>query len=464
MKSTSFYITLLIAFSLLFLSRGNAQVSITDPAFRAYVITDFSAAWDMQNQTLDTTILKDKKNDKVDGTIYATKIGAKEVDQIIYFERIDTIFIDSNYISSIPNINRLSSVNLIDLSFNQFVALPDLHRIPALENIQASNNQLDTLDAQLGKLGDSLQFLNVSNNQIRNIGHVPFQSMPALSEVDVRNNFLSFEDITPFLSDPDFESKYKFFPQKKQVLQTSSYSFIESQTVSINIGIDQFESDLTYHWYFNGELLKTTTSPVLNFQQISFEDAGTYSLSITSSNDLLKNGIIETTAFLVSVDPCQTYDSFQYHITNNDDCDQVALSLEFTNLSNSPNEIIVYGESDSVVVSNLESLELKSAFYHIRLGRPNTCHNLDELNFTLLPCSSYVLEDKVITPNGDGLQDYYRISDVAKVKVFDIYGNLVSEFTGPTDWYGTSSNGSTLPPGYYLLSFGEKEEYLTIHR
>lgn len=64
-----------------------------------------------------------------------------------------------------------------------------------------------------------------------------------------------------------------------------------------------------------------------------------------------------------------------------------------------------------------------------------------------------------VSPNGDGLNDFYVIYGVAEhpdntFKVFNRWGNLVFEVTGYLDhWYGQNMNGDPLADGTYFIVF-----------
>ncbi len=61
-----------------------------------------------------------------------------------------------------------------------------------------------------------------------------------------------------------------------------------------------------------------------------------------------------------------------------------------------------------------------------------------------------------MSPNGDGLNDYWEISGLNKypentVQVFDQWGNMVYEQNDyKSDWDGKSKGGSRLPDGNYF--------------
>jgi gliding motility-associated-like protein len=64
-----------------------------------------------------------------------------------------------------------------------------------------------------------------------------------------------------------------------------------------------------------------------------------------------------------------------------------------------------------------------------------------------------------LSPNGDGMNDFYVIFGVAEhpdntFKVFNRWGNLVYEISGYLDqWYGQNMSGENLSDGTYFIVF-----------
>ncbi|MBX2905587.1 MAG: PKD domain-containing protein [Taibaiella sp.] len=78
------------------------------------------------------------------------------------------------------------------------------------------------------------------------------------------------------------------------------------------------------------------------------------------------------------------------------------------------------------------------------------------------PCKGIVIYD-VITPNGDGVNDYWVINGITDypgnlVQIFDKWGDLVYEKNGyKKEWTGQGSKGGELPDGvyYYIVKLNE---------
>ncbi|MBX9853225.1 MAG: immunoglobulin domain-containing protein [Cytophagaceae bacterium] len=64
---------------------------------------------------------------------------------------------------------------------------------------------------------------------------------------------------------------------------------------------------------------------------------------------------------------------------------------------------------------------------------------------------------KEITPDGDGINDSYYISDQGTAKIFDKNGVMVKKLSTPATWDGSLDNGSIGTTGLYLIEInGEK--------
>ena len=131
-----------------------------------------------------------------------------------------------------------------------------------------------------------------------------------------------------------------------------------------------------------------------------------------------------------------------------------------------PYHITISGEPAGNVIGNL-----RTGTYVVVVTDAANCSNSATFTLEML---NYI--PNVITTNGDGINDLWRIPMLkyfpdAVVKVMDITGRLVyvSEKGYPVPWDGRY-NGSPLPMGtyYYLVNLGEGEQqlsgYLTIMR
>lgn len=94
-------------------------------------------------------------------------------------------------------------------------------------------------------------------------------------------------------------------------------------------------------------------------------------------------------------------------------------------------------------------------------------------NFATAQNKKYDLDIiKILTPNGDGVNDTWKIDDLRKfpnstVEIYDRYGKTIYKTSGPSlNWDGRSFNGDEMPAnGYWYLIdlFGDGETIYTGH-
>jgi gliding motility-associated-like protein len=90
---------------------------------------------------------------------------------------------------------------------------------------------------------------------------------------------------------------------------------------------------------------------------------------------------------------------------------------------------------------------------------PNSaCGEIGELTVIVKNC----FIQKGISPNGDGLNDYFDLSsfNVKKLEIFNRYGKGVySKVSYSKEWNGKSNNGNDLPDGtyYYVIEFNDMD-------
>jgi gliding motility-associated-like protein len=80
----------------------------------------------------------------------------------------------------------------------------------------------------------------------------------------------------------------------------------------------------------------------------------------------------------------------------------------------------------------------------------------DGIRFILARINTFEEESKLsLTPNGDGVNDVYTITNAKPIKIFDSSGNLVKQLQGPCTWDGTNQEGTVVNTGYYIIQAGD---------
>ncbi len=123
-----------------------------------------------------------------------------------------------------------------------------------------------------------------------------------------------------------------------------------------------------------------------------------------------------------------------------------------------PNGTVHIGESISIPEIDAEDSGLYMVTASVAPNHPNNCIANASINIH----SNYCELPKGLSPNGDGLNDFFDLSDfnVEKLKIFNRYGRMVYEAKNGyiNEWYGQSSvnNNKLLPTAtyYYVVTFG----------
>lgn len=145
-------------------------------------------------------------------------------------------------------------------------------------------------------------------------------------------------------------------------------------------------------------------------------------------------------------------------------CDSlVTLYLTVANqLTMSISDSICEGES---YIHGTQTLTI-SGVYNELFQTNNGCDSLVTLTLTVLDCEALLEVSNVCTPNDDGANDTWKVSDLAQiagctVQVFNRWGQLMFETNDyQNDWAGTK-DGEILPDGvyYYVIGCDDEREY-----
>ncbi len=212
---------------------------------------------------------------------------------------------------------------------------------------------------------------------------------------------------------------------------------------------------LSYQWMLNGNILPADTTA-----QLVVTQGGDYSISATAGCGSFTDGPLT-----VTVNPLPVVDA---GIDENVDCHAVltlnatgGLTYSWTpaNLCTTPNQ------SNTVVNTS------SSNTFTVVATDANGCSAQDDVVVTA-NCNEVVVPTG-FSPNSDGVNDYYVISDIdqypnANLKIFNRWGTLVYEMNSyDNSWTGLSNIdkigiGEVLPNGtyYYILDLGNDEKPL----
>jgi len=202
------------------------------------------------------------------------------------------------------------------------------------------------------------------------------------------------------------------------------------------------ENDVTYEWSSNGNVIGTESL-------LNVNDTGSYTIVVTlkgctfsRSVDVVERSNIDINLFA----GCDIRNQFSVEITNLNDF--AGASFEWTD----PNGGLV-GSDTSISLNALSPLGV----YQVKITDSEGCVSRQSVDVTNIDC----MIPKGITPNGDGLNDSFDLSnyDVSKLKIFNRYGKEVYKSSNYTDqWHGQTSDSNKLLPSatyYYVVTFAD---------
>lgn len=422
--------------------------------------------------------------------------------------KLMVMFANNNELGTFPDFTSNTQLRSIDVQFNNIAVVPDLSHLPALEFFFLTGNPVTSLPdlssnrklkaLGMGVLGvnevpdlsalHDLEVLNINDNNLEvfpavnsaNLRAViasnnDFTNLPDFSNtllgtqvsqlgshLAIQDNRLTFEDLLPFVN-REFTS-LQMSPQKKPNPDSNVFVPLHD-TYTIELPFDHEVTSSVYTWYKDGQLLAITTTNKLLIADVGYDDSGMYHTLITNPN--IPDLTIESGAVTVTVI----------------DCDNVPLE-EFS-VTISPTTCIAGGR-----IFMHKDGEPATAFDELRLEDINTGvgSTSPTAEITDIPAGTYKLfvkknncelewpetlevgldlncDHPVISPNNDGMYDYYEIPFQGQIKIYNRAGVLVNQFAGPASWNGIDSSGYPVPMGLYIIvSDGQKEIAITIIR
>lgn len=98
----------------------------------------------------------------------------------------------------------------------------------------------------------------------------------------------------------------------------------------------------------------------------------------------------------------------------------------------------------------------ESGFYHVEIANEYGCINKDWINITVEYCPRDIYVPNAFTPNGDGLNDEFFITQngatVMEYKIFDRWGKLIFVGRSAEDRWNGTFDGADCPEGVYVVT------------
>lgn len=352
--------------------------------------------------------------------------------------------------TTLPDLSNLKSLRSLACFRNSLQQLPDLSTLDSLVLVDASTNQLNVFPS----ISATVTTLYLDNNLLTSIPSLlPY---PALAKVRLHKNYLSFEDLLPLTSLPNYSTIYTYSPQNRIPVGTSQ-TITEFTPLTIDSKIDTNVAAVVRQWYFNN----TPTSQSNRFYQLKqtqLSDQGTYYCSLT--HPAFPGLTIQTDNFTVTVMPCVNMSGVTYEIIGSTCLKQGSLKVNLAAQPGSNYTFELEGlQSHKIYTSTSgQFLNLADLQYNLTVIAPTGCKYTmpDPISIPREECAQLVL-----TPNDDGIDDTYYFSQTGTAKVVDKFGNVACQLKLPILWDGTS-NGQRIPVGYYFITINNGEEILKV--
>lgn len=236
--------------------------------------------------------------------------------------------------------------------------------------------------------------------------------------------------------------------KRKPIFENINSNYQVCKGDSFQINSNQNNASYTYLW--NGPNGFTSVQPNLIFNDIQLEQSGIYTLEISNGNC-----ISDSYPIVITVS-----DTPQFIIVES--CINNVKALEVIPLHNSFNTSNVnydwtgpngFSSNTNPIFINNESVGIYSV---------NVTNNSCTLNNQRLVESLICEIPKGISPNNDGLNDFFDLSafDVESLKIFNRYGREVFfKIEYKNEWHGQDFKGHLLPTAtyYYVLYLNNGE-------
>jgi len=206
--------------------------------------------------------------------------------------------------------------------------------------------------------------------------------------------------------------------------------------------------NVTYLWSFGNGDESSVNSP-----KYTFNSPGTYTVSLTITNDGVCSNISTQTNYItVNETPVADFDAVPPETILED------ATIDFTNNSSGNDQLTYqwdFGDGSTSGEKSPSHTYTATGTYTVVLTTTtsNGCESVMEKEVIVHP-NFAVYAPTAFTPNGDGLNDKFEVKGVGikqfKIQVFSRWGDLIYESDNLEDyWDGKSPDGKLVPTGTY---------------
>lgn len=389
---------------------------------------------------------------------------------------IQLINLGNNSLTAFPSVGNSAKLSVLNLTRNKLQSVPSLNSLSGLQNLNVGDNfnlkSLPSLNSNLN-LEDLLiykcdfsSFPDISFN--RKLKHIyagynkyatlpDFSGYPNLSFVEITYCNLTFEDFVPLTVIPGFDTLFKISPQN-YVGQEYSISQEAYSKLTIDLGIDKGLTTNVYKWFKNGTLVATINNSFLRIDTLKFTDQGDYTCEITNTSPKLsgKLTLFSNPIHVKVTNPCLNARNMQYQKKDISCNGTGEITIDTLSISAG---VKPYSYKVTNTITGLTITSSDGHFYGLQDGKyklvlKDKVGCVKEISgIEIFRKTERVADDCkgiAITPDGDGVNDTYYISEQGTATIFNSKGQVVKTLSTPANWDGTDNSGQ-VAGDFYLI-------------
>jgi len=433
-------------------------------------------------ENLEVLEINDNQIDYLPDLSYLTKLKTLVINRnhiqnlstISSLTGLEELYTHSNPLKKLPDISRLINLRKIHLAYCELDELPDLSHLQQLVELVCYKNNLTVLPDLTNLL--SLKYLDAGYNQLKqfpefssdpvietiylnsnDIRDLPsFEGFSSLIKLRIYDNYLNFEDLLPLTSLDNYNDIYKFTPQKK-FDKGFVKDLIETDDFSVTLSEIGHAENQVYQWYKDQHILTSFDTPALHVHNLTRKDAGKYYCK--AMHPAFPELILETDTFTVEVSRCLIPDLLTFSVNEKNCQHKGKLTVH---AQNQPQPVSFYYLIGEISGDTLESSDgffdqLDEPSYQLVIQTGKCRRNYSySINIPQSKC-----DEIFITPNGDGIDESYFISQSGRAVIRDKFGIAIYELSTPASWEGNGLHGK-VSPGLYFIDINNGSEVLQI--
>ncbi len=389
---------------------------------------------------------------------------------------IEEIIISKNKIKDTTSLAVVPSLLKLDVGENQLTQLPDLSLNINLEELICWSNQLTVLPSlvnltKLFRLNASKNKLTITPDFTKNTqlsilalnGNL-LTTGPAiagfsnLTDVQLYNNYFTFEDLLPYTSMANFSTAFDCTPMLRLPIADTIEAYFAAD-IYAGTYIDRTIPDVNYTFIENGNTLpnagKDSTLITETIQPYRYVYAKLTHPSIPALT-------LTTDSIVVHFNACPSSAAVTYTVEKPDCSSSGSVQIQVQGYVPSGTtyqlKSLSQGITEIYPFSNIKGLNDTAYALQINFAPGCTLDYAKTLEMPHVDC-----KEVFITPNNDGDMDTYLLSGTGSAVIYDKNGKEVKRVTLPYEWNGYASNG-LVPQGYYIvvINGGKDKVYISV--